>query len=260
MGFGTNVLRGPSGVEAIKTALEDGYRLVDTAQSYGNEEVIGQATAESGVPREDIFITTKITDEYQGIPETFDSFKSSLNKLRTDYVDLLLIHWPYPNNFSKSLETWRAMIALQKEGKTHAIGVSNFTIDLIQRTIDNSSVVPAVLQVEIHPFLYQKELIEFCQGKGIQVESYCPIARAQRVDAPILQKLATKYNKSPVQIILRWQLEHDLIPIPRSLNPEHIRENVDIFDFLLTSDEVDEIDELNDGYRIIHPKNAPDSW
>jgi methylglyoxal/glyoxal reductase len=260
MGFGTNVLRGTTGVEAIKTALADGYRLVDTAQSYGNENLIGQAVAESGVPRDDVFITTKIADEHQGIPSTFKSVESSLRKLRTDYIDLLLIHWPYPGNFTKSLETWRAMIALREEGKVRAIGVSNFTNDLVQRTIDNSGVIPAVIQVEIHPYLDQKSVIEFCRGKGMLVESYCPIARAQRVDTPVLLRLAEKYQKSPVQIILRWQLDHELVPIPRSTNPDHILENLDIFDFSLTPEEVEEIDQLHDGYRIIHPKNAPAGW
>jgi diketogulonate reductase-like aldo/keto reductase len=260
MGFGTNVLRGTTGVEAIKTALATGYRLVDTAQSYGNENLIGQAVAESGVPREEVFITTKIADEHQGIPSTFKSVETSLSKLRTDYVDLLLIHWPYPDNFTKSLETWRAMIALLEEGKACAIGVSNFTNEMVERIIDNSEVIPAVIQVEIHPFLDQKALIEFCRAKGLLVESYCPIARAQRLDVPVLQRLAKKYDKSPVQIILRWQLDHELVPIPRSTNPDHIRENVDIFDFSLTPEEVEEIDHLHDGYRIVHPKNAPASW
>ncbi len=259
-GFGTNVLRGNSGVEAIRTALADGYRLIDTAQSYHNEEVIGQAVAESGVPRGNIFITTKIADEYQGTSSTVKSLEESLVKLRTDYVDLLLIHWPLLDDFSKSLETWRTLIDLQEAGKVRAIGVSNYTIDLLQRTIDDSGVVPEVLQVEIHPFLYQKALIEFCQENNIQVESYCPIARAERVDAPVLQTLSKKYDKSPVQIMLRWHIEHGLIPIPRSENPKHIRENIEIFDFSLTPQEVAEIDRLDDGYRIIRPRKAPPGW
>ncbi len=196
----------------------------------------------------------------RGPLQRLSPWKRVLVKLRTDYVDLLLIHWPLLDDFSKSLETWRTLIDLQEAGKVRAIGVSNYTIDLLQRTIDDSGVVPEVLQVEIHPFLYQKALVDFCQENNIQVESYCPIARAQRVDAPVLQTLSKKYDKSPVQIMLRWHIEHGLIPIPRSENPQHIRENIEIFDFSLTPQEVAEIDRLDDGYRIIRPRKAPPGW
>ncbi|MCB2214272.1 aldo/keto reductase [bacterium] len=260
IGFGTNVLRGAKGVEAIQTALAAGCRLIDTAQSYHNEDVIGRAVAESDVPREDVFITTKIDDENQGTDATVESLEISLRKLQTDYVDLLLVHWPYPGDFGRSLETWRTLIELQAAGKARAIGVSNYTIDLIQKTIDDSGVVPAVNQVEFHPFLFQKDLMDYCQQKGVLIESYCPIARAERSDNPVLQKLAKKYGKSPVQIILRWQLEHQLVPIPRSMNPEHIKGNMAIYDFALTDEEVRAMDSLNEDYRIINPDKGPAGW
>lgn len=260
IGFGTNVLRGPDGVRAIQSALAAGYRLIDTAQSYGNEDVVGRAVAESDVPRQDVFITTKIDDENQGTEAASASLEASLQKLRTDYVDLLLIHWPYPGDFSRSLETWRALIDLQAAGKARAIGVSNYTIDLIRKTIDDSGVAPAVNQVEFHPFLFQKDLMDYCHENDIVIESYCPIARAERSDNPVLQRLATKYDKSPVQIILRWQIEHQLVPIPRSMDPGHIQGNFDIFDFALTDDEMRAVDELNEDYRIINPEKGPAGW
>jgi diketogulonate reductase-like aldo/keto reductase len=260
IGFGTNVLRGAEGVAAIQTALAAGCRLIDTAQSYHNEDVIGRAVAESEVPRQDVFITTKIDDENQGTDATIESLEVSLRKLQTDYVDLLLIHWPYPGDFDRSLETWHTLIDLQAAGKARAIGVSNYTTDLVQKTIDDSGVVPAVNQVEFHPFLFQKGLMDYCQQNGVLIESYCPIARAERSDNPVLQRLAKKYDKSPVQIILRWQLEHDLVPIPRSMNPKHIQGNLDIFDFTLTEEEVRAVDGLNEDYRIINPGKGPAGW
>lgn len=256
LGFGTNVLQGPSGINDIQTALDAGYRLIDTAQSYGNEAEVGKAIAASPVAREDIFITTKITDENQGYQLTMDSFESSLEKLQMTVVDLLLVHWPNVENFDLSIETWKALIDLQDQGKAKTIGVSNYTPELIQKTIDATGVVPAVNQVEFHPFLFQEELLTYCKEQDILIESYCPIARAKRTDNPVLQRLAAKYDKSPVQVILRWHLEHGLVPIPRSTNPDHIRANTDIFDFSLTSSEVSEMDTLDDNYRIVDPKKG----
>lgn len=256
LGFGTNVLQGPSGIKDIQVALDAGYRLIDTAQSYGNEAEVGEAIAASPVPREDIFVTTKITDENQGYQLTKNSFKVSLGKLQMDTIDLLLVHWPNVENFALSIETWKALIDLQEQGKAKAIGVSNYTPELIQKTIDATGVVPAVNQVEFHPFLFQEELLTYCKEQDILIESYCPIARAKRTDNPVLQRLAAKYDKSPVQVILRWHLEHGLVPIPRSTNPDHIRANTDIFDFSLTSSEVSEMDTLDDNYRIVDPKKG----
>jgi len=260
LGFGTNVLSGSSGIQAIQAALDAGYRLIDTAQSYGNEEEVGQAVAESSVPREDIFITTKITDDNQGYQATVKSLDVSLQKLRSDYVDLLLIHWPNITNFDRSLTTWKALIALQEEGKAKSIGVSNYTPELIQRTIDSSGVIPMVNQVEFHPFLFQKEFMQYCLDNRIQLESYCPIARAEHADHPLLQQLSKKYGESPVQVILRWHLELDLIPIPRSSNPDHIKANTEIFNFSLTADEAAEMNALDRNYRIVNPEKSPESW
>ena len=256
LGFGTNVLQGHSGIKDIQTALDAGYRLIDTAQSYGNETEVGKAINASPVPIEEIFVTTKIDDENQGYQRTLDSFKSSLEKLQLDAIDLLLVHWPNVENFDLSIETWKALIDLQAQGKARAIGVSNYTSELLQKTIDATGVTPAVNQVEFHPYLFQEELLAYCKDQNILIESYCPIVRAKRTDHPVLQHLAEKYDKSPVQIYLRWHLEHGLVPIPRSTNPDHIRANADIFDFSLTTSEVAEMDALDDNYRIIDPKKG----
>ena len=256
IGFGTNVLQGPSGINDIQIALEAGYRLIDTAQSYGNEAEVGKAIAASPIPRDEIFVTTKITDENQGYQLTIDSFNASLEKLRMDAVDLLLIHWPNVENFDISIETWKALIKIHEQGKAKAIGVSNYTPELIQKTIDATLVVPAVNQVEFHPFLFQEALLTYCKDQDIQIESYCPIARAKRTDTPVLQGLAKKYDKSPVQVILRWHLDHGLVPIPRSTNPDHIKANTELFDFSLTTSEVAEMDGLDDNYRIVDPQKG----
>jgi len=260
IGFGTNVLQGSTGVNAIRIALDSGYRLIDTAQSYDNEREVGQAIAESAVPREELYITTKITDQNQGYYKTIESYERSLEKLHLDHVDLLLVHWPNIQDFTRSISTYRAILDLREQGKVTSIGVSNYTPELIQQTIDATGDIPTVNQVEFHPFLFQEELLDYCQDNEIRIESYCPIARAERRENPLLQKLAKKYGKSTIQIILRWHLEHGLVPIPRSSDPEHIQENISIFDFSLTSDEVRAMDGLDEDYRIIHPKKAPRSW
>ena len=260
IGFGTNVLRGESGIRAIKAALQAGCRLIDTAQSYGNEEEVGSAVRGSGLPRKEVFITTKIADENQGYQETLLSFQQSLVKLQTQYIDLVLVHWPNITDFARSIDTYKALINLRQQGKVMTIGVSNYTPELIQATIDATQVVPAVNQVELHPFLFQKDLLAYCEERNIRIESYCPIARAEKTNTPLLQKLSKKYKKSPVQVILRWHLEHGLIPIPRSTDPDHIRANTDIFDFSLTKDEVKALDGLDENYRIINPEKGPADW
>ena len=260
MGFGTNVLHGRPGIQSIKTALKAGYRLIDTAQSYENEEEVGTALKESELPRKAVFITTKVTDENQGYQQTLDSVEVSLEKLKIEYVDLVLVHWPNIEDFDRSIATYKALIDLREQGKVRTIGVSNYTPDLIQKTIDATHVVPAVNQVEFHPFLFQEKLLAYCKEREIRIESYCPIARAEKTAAPILQRLAEKYDKSPIQVILRWHIAHGLIPIPRSTDPEHIQANADIFDFTLEEDEVNELNSLNENYRIVNPEKGPESW
>jgi methylglyoxal/glyoxal reductase len=205
-------------------------------------------------------VTTKITDDNQGYQQTLDSVKVSLEKLQLNTIDLLLVHWPDIKDFDLSIETYQALIELREQGKANTIGVSNYTPDLIQKTIDDTQVVPAVNQVEFHPFLYQADLLTYCHERKIKIEAYCPIARAEKTKTPVLQRLAKKYGKSPFQVILRWHIEHGLIPIPLSMDPEHIKANTEIFDFSLTSDEVAEINGLDEGYRIVNPEKGPKGW
>ncbi len=234
--------------------------MIDTAQSYDNEKIVGEAAHESSIPREGLFITTKIQDKHQGRASTIESLNDSLSKLKMDYVDLLLIHWPNMEKFDLSLETWQTLIELKHQGKTRAIGVSNYTQDVIQKTIDASGVIPSINQVEFHPFLYQEDLLSYCKSKGIRIQAYSPILRAKRTEDQPLQTLAKKYSKTPVQIILRWHIEHGTIPIPRSSTRQHMMENIDIFDYSLNECEIEAMDAMDEDFRLIHPAKAPDAW
>lgn len=259
-GFGTWQLQDETCYQATLFALEAGYRLIDTAQAYENEVEVGQAVVDSQIERGALFITTKISNDNQGYEKAIDSTVASLMKLKMAYVDLLLIHWPMAEDFECTLETWRALIELRKTGLTRAIGVSNFTISLIDKLIEDSGVVPAVNQVEFHPFLYQEKLLTHARKYGIQLEAYCPITRAERSSEPVLQAVAKEHAKSPAQIMLAWSIAHGLIPLPRSKNPLHIRENADAFNFILSDEEMAMLDGLDENYRIVMPEFAPAEW
>jgi len=260
LGFGTWRLQDETCYQAALFALEAGYRLIDTAQIYENEVEVGQAVADSQIERGALFITTKISNDNQGYEKAIDSTVTSLTKLKMAYMDLLLIHWPIAGDFERTLETWRALIELRKTGLTRAIGVSNFTISLTERLIEDSGIIPAVNQVEFHPFLYQEKLLTHARQHGIQLEAYCPIARAERSSEPVLQAVAKEHDKSPAQIMLAWSMVHGLIPLPRSKNPLHIRENADAFDFILSEEEMTMLDGLDENYRIVMPEFAPAEW
>ncbi|MFO8018938.1 MAG: aldo/keto reductase [Promethearchaeia archaeon] len=246
-GLGTWLLTGKEVQDSVKWALDAGYRLIDTATIYGNERQIGKALKEYGIPREDIFITTKVWNSDQGYNSTLKAFESSLRKLQTDYIDLYLIHWPV----SKRLDTWKALEKLYEEGKTRAIGVSNFTIRHLQELFKESETVPAINQFEFSPFLYNKDLLEFCADNQIQLEAYSPLARGRKFDNPILQSIAKKYDKYPAQIMLRWGLQHNIIEIPKSSNRSHIKENAEIFDFELTAEDMRQLDDLNEDFSVV---------
>ena len=259
-GFGTWQLKDETCYPAVLFALEAGYRLIDTAQAYENEIEVGQAVADSQIERGELFITTKISNDNQGYEKAIDSTVGSLTKLKMAYVDLLLIHWPIAGDFERTLETYRALIELRKTGLTRAIGVSNFTISLTEKLIEDSGVVPAVNQVEFHPFLYQEKLLTHARQYGIQLEAYCPIVRAERSSEPVLQAVAKEHNKSPAQIMLAWSMTHGVIPLPRSNNPLHIRENADAFGIVLSEEEMAVLDSLDENYRIVMPEFAPEGW
>lgn len=249
IGFGTwQIFPNGRARQATQRALEAGYRLIDTARIYGNEHGVGQAINSSKIPRADIFLTTKLWNLSQGYDKALRAFDNSLRRLDMDYVDLYLVHWPVSG---KRLDSWRALVEIQASGRAEAIGVSNFTVQHLTELMEHSKVVPAVNQVEFHPFLYKEqiELLEFCAKHGIVVEAYSPLAHGKKTDERVLPPIAQAHGKSSSQVILRWCLQHGTVPLPKSTNPDHIKENLDIFDFELSAEEMRAIDDLSDGTR-----------
>ena len=234
-------------VDAVRWALEEGYRHIDTAQAYGNEESVGLGLRESGVPRDEIFVTTKLWNDDHGYESALRAFEESRKELGVDAVDLYLIHWPVPG---KRDESWKALLKLKEQGVVRSVGVSNYTIRHLEELLSWSPRPPSVNQVEFHPFLYQKELLEYCQRKGIQAEAYSPLARGERFNHPRIITLATKYSKTPAQLMLRWGLQHGLVVIPKSTGEERIRENSQVFDFEISSEDMRSLDSLNEGLRL----------
>jgi methylglyoxal/glyoxal reductase len=250
LGLGTWLSRGADCTRAVEFALSNGYDHIDTAQGYDNEKQVGRGWKASGRNREALYITTKITNSNQGYDKSIRSLKSSLKALQTDYVDLLLIHWPDIQNYDRSIETWRALIDLQAQGLTRSIGVSNFTIPLLEQLISKTEVIPAINQVEFHTFLYQKELLDYSRDQGIQIEAYSPIARAKFFNHEQLQRVAKKYQKSPAQVMLAWCLNHNLVVIPKSTHEARILENVDCF-FELDDEDLEKLDNLQPQRRLV---------
>ena len=251
LGLGTWQAQGKNCIHAVEFALSHGYSLVDTAQAYGNESQVGEGWKASGRDRDEIFITTKIRNANQGYDSTKKSFEKSLDALKTDYVDLLLIYWPDVNNFSRTLATWQALIELQQEGVCCSIGVSNFTIDLLEKLLDETSVLPQANQVEFHTFLYQKELLAYCREQRIQIEAYSPIARAKFLENDVLQEVAKKHGKTAAQVMLAWAVNHSLVVIPKSTNEGRILENADIF-FELDEGDMQALDDLGPERRLVN--------
>lgn len=232
---------------AVRTALEIGYRHVDTAAFYENEEGVGQAIRESGIPREQVFVTTKVWNTDQGYETTLKAFDASLKKLGFDYVDLYLVHWPVKGKYK---ETYKALEKLYKDGYVRAIGVSNFQIHHLQDVLADCEIKPMVNQVEYHPRLTQKELLTFCRENGIQLEAWSPLMRGEILTEPTIVEIGKKYGKTPAQVVLRWDLQHSVVTIPKSVTPARIKENADIFDFSLTDEEMKQIDALNLNKRV----------
>ncbi len=248
--LGLGVLRLKEGGEverAVQTALENGYRLIDNAAIYHNEKGVGKGIRASGVPREELFLSSKIANDQQGYHGTFKAFQRSLDWLQTDYLDLYLIHWPQAE---LSLETWKAMEELYEKGKVRAIGVSNFWLHHLEFFLPKVNIMPAVNQVEFHPELTQPELLEYCKLHNIQVEAWSPVMQGKVLKLPVVQKIAKKHGKTPVQVVLRWDLQKGVVTIPRSGKPKEIIENAKIFDFELSEEDVAEIDSLNRNKKI----------
>lgn len=241
--------------EAVKAALAAGYRHVDTARVYGNERDVGAALHESGVPRDEVFVTTKLWNADHGHDATLKACDQSLARLGLEHVDLYLVHWPVEG---LRRDTWRAMEKLLADGKARAIGVSNYTIRHLDELAGTARSLPSVNQVELHPFLFQRALLERCRALGIQVEAYAPLVKAQRMDHPVVARVARRHGKTPAQVLVRWGLEHGLVTIPKSVRPERIRENAQVFDFALDAEDLAALDGLDEGLRTSwDPTDAP---
>ncbi|WP_078408505.1 aldo/keto reductase [Priestia abyssalis] len=248
--FGLGVYKVEEGqevIDSVKAAIKNGYRSIDTAAIYRNEEGVGQAIKESGVPREELFITTKVWNAAQRADAALEAFERSMTKLGLDYLDLYLIHWPVEGKYK---ETWKVLEKLYKDGRVRAIGVSNFQIHHLEDLMKDAEIKPMVNQVEYHPRLAQKELHEFCQKNNIQLEAWSPLMQGELLNNETLKEIAEKYNKSVAQVILRWDLQNEVVTIPKSIKEHRIIENADIFDFELTREDMNKIDALNEDRRV----------
>ncbi|MBN2910327.1 aldo/keto reductase [Polycladomyces sp. WAk] len=247
--LGLGVWRAQEGGEvenAVKTAIRIGYRSIDTAAMYGNEAGVGRAVRESGVRREELFITTKVWNTDQGYDSTLAAFEASLQRLGIDYVDLYLIHWPVAGKYK---ETWKALEKIYRDGRARAIGVSNFQVHHLEDLMADAEIKPMVNQVEFHPYLTQVELREYCSQHGIQVEAWRPLMKGEVANVPEIRELAVKYGKTPAQIVLRWNLQHGVVTIPKSVSESRIRENANLFDFELSQEDMAKLDGLNRNQR-----------
>lgn len=245
IGFGTYLLRGDDALKAIITAAKNGYRLFDSAMNYDNEAVLGEAIRASGIPRKDFFLTSKLPGRFHTYSLALDAIEESLLRTRVDYFDGYLIHWPNPKE-DKYVEAWQALIEAKKRGKIKTIGVCNFLPEHIERLIQETGVAPAINQIELHPFFTQKETLAYHKSKGIITQAWSPFARAKGLsDNEVLKNLALKYNKSIAQVVLRWHIQNGVLPIPKSKTPSRQIENLAIFDFALSAEDVLLIDTLN---------------
>lgn len=245
IGLGVWRARDDEAYQSVLTALQLGYRHIDTASIYENEEQVGQAIKDSGIPREEIFVTTKVWNDMQGYDTTLQAFEASLSRLQLDYVDLYLVHWPRPQK-DMYIDTYRALETLYEQGKVRAIGVSNFKIPHLDRLLANTTVVPVLNQIECHPYFQQQDVKAFCRQYDIKIEAWAPIMRGGEIfDNPTIKQLSDKYNKSAAQIILRWHIQEGTIAIPKSVTPSRIAENFNIFDFKLSEEDMYLISQLD---------------
>lgn len=248
LGLGVYDMYNKEAEQAVLWALETGYRLIDTAEMYNNEAEIGNAIRTSSVKRKDIFVTTKVNNADHGFDKTLRAFDTSLKKLNIDYVDLYLVHWPIKKGRK---ETWLALEKLYEEGRVKAIGVANYLIPFLTELETYATIVPALNQVEFSPYLYLNDLLEVCQQKKIQLQAYTPLVRGLRMNDQKLLTIASKYSKTPAQIILRWALQHGVSSIPKSSNLKRIQENFAIFDFHISQEDMNFIDTFNENFRVV---------
>jgi 2,5-diketo-D-gluconate reductase A len=246
LGFGVWQVGNDEAVSVVGEAIRAGYRAIDTAQGYGNEEGVGKAVAASGLGRDEIFITSKLTNSQHGYDKTLTAFMGTLGKLGVDWIDLFLIHWPVPAQ-DKYAETWKAFVQLQKDGRIKSIGVSNFLPEHLERIIGETGVTPAVNQIELHPEFQQRDVRDFHKQHNIAIESYSPLGRGKLLGNTVIGEIARKHGKSPAQTILRWHLQEGLIVIPKSVTPQRIADNIAVFDFELDADDLKRIASLDRG-------------
>lgn len=251
VGLGVYKVSNEEVYENVLSALELGYRHIDTASFYENEEGVGRAIKDSGIPREELFITSKVWNDEQGFANALGAFHRSLNKLGLDYLDLYLVHWPVPGLYK---DTWRALEKVYEDKKVRAIGVSNFLPHHLYDLLRTANEKPVINQVELHPRLAQEDVRLYCKQRDILVEAWAPLGKGQYLDDPVLQEIASKHGKTSAQVILRWELQSGIVIIPKSSRSERQKENADIFDFSLTEEEMKKIDGLNANDRLgIHP-------
>lgn len=244
---GLGVFKSERVTNSVHWALESGYRHIDTAAIYNNEKEVGIAIKESDVDRDQIFLVSKVWNTDQGYKNTIKAYDESLKKLKVEYLDLYLIHWPVKNKF---VETWKALEYLFEKGRVKSIGVSNFLKLHLEELLPKSNIIPMVNQMEFHPYLVQQELVDFCRLHGIQYEAWSPLMRGKIFEVALLKNLAEKYNKTTAQIVLRWDLQKGIVTIPKSSNEKRIKSNADLFDFELTEEDVNAIDLLDKNIRI----------
>lgn len=248
VGFGTYRLTGADGQKACEVALETGYRLIDTAASYGNETEVGNAIRNSGIRRDDLFVTTKVNNPDQGYDSTIRAFDTSLKKLDVEYLDLYLVHWPIK---SKRKETWEALEKLYADKRVHSIGVANYLVPFLKELETYSSIIPTVNQLEFSPFLFLEEELNYCRQHQIILQAYSPLTRAKKFNDPRLLEIANQYHKTPAQVILKWNIQQGISVVPRSSNPGRIKENFDLFDFELSASDIKAMDGFNENFRIV---------
>lgn len=237
VGLGVYQTENDKAPAVIRAALEAGYRHIDTAAIYGNEQGVGEGIQSSGVPRDQIYLTTKLWNSEQGYDSTLKAFDASLKKLGTDHVDLYLIHWPAPKK-DLFVDTWKAFIRLQKEGRITSIGVSNFMPEHIDRLVAETGVKPVINQIELHPTFQQAALRAYHQANGIVTQSWSPLGQGTLMDNPVVTSIASKHGKTPAQILIRWHVDMELVTIPKSANPDRLKANFDVFDFSLDADDM----------------------
>ena len=254
LGFGVFQVPPEDTADTVALALDAGYRSIDTASAYGNEEGVGEAIADSDLEREDLFVTTKLWNNDQGHQSALRAFDASLTRLDLEYVDLYLIHWPVPSQ-DLYVETWRGFQEILADGRARAIGVSNFEVDHLRRLIDETHVVPAVNQIELHPRLQQPDLREFHAEHEILTEAWSPLAQGELLDYPAVKEIAEAHDRTPAQVTLRWHIEIGNVVIPKSVTPERIEANIEVFDFELTNEQLESFAELEagDGRMGPHP-------